>query len=143
MSKPIYLDQDLCAKLQSKGLECGSGMWWEFEHWKRADGTEGDEWRVRQPFDVGNAINPPERYKAYELHIDILGSRENLVKLFGPKNPTGASYLDDIKNTSSMAAALLNHILADNPDQAINLIKEAVWENVLTTSQVTTQGITQ
>lgn len=111
MSKPIYLDQDLCTKLQSKGLECGSGMWWTKDRYGDIENLSRDYIAWLEEDD-----NKPELIcPCYELHIDILGSRENLVKI-----------VTDYYQIKEFSHGLLSLIHDGFPDQAINLIKEAV-----------------
>lgn len=132
MHKPIYLPQELCIKLQSKGLECGSGMWWVSNR-----GKEPEVWDMTMvsDYDTGGMVTLAD---AFELHIDILGSRENLVKLF-PLNyqltgtddeddmfaEHGADCMDNMFD-SSKPHEILDALIDEDFDQAINLIKEAV-----------------
>lgn len=130
MPKPIYLPQDLCTKLQSKGLECGSGRYWREIPVFGTD--EEDDSMAENPnyFDDRELIDfpAPDTTPAFELHIDILGSRENLTRLF-----TDECYHCPLRDHSihlpkyfPKAIDMLRFILDGNPDQAINLIKEAL-----------------
>ena len=135
MSKPIYLPQDLCTKLQSKGLECGSGMWWVTNR-----GSEPEVWDMTMfsDYDTGGMVKLSD---AFELHIDILGSRENLIKLWeetaGVCDNCGERSALNCKcdrfNDVGVATAwtyrahqMLDLIHDGKTDEAINLIKEAV-----------------
>ncbi len=120
-----YLDHKLSKKLQERGLTSESGMWWVLgtdNKWRLLD-TEGCKLD-------GNG--GPGTVPAFTL-FDILGSRENCIKLFGEEELgdtfTGSKNIDVIIRQPVWkwkARKILDLLHQGREDEIIAIIEKAL-----------------